>query len=339
MSSYETSANSASNSYNSAVANKNNINNAYKSAKQESDKLKKERNLLKAQRDAIGKAFGKNSVQYKNANDSYSVANNKYTKAKQKTDKLKQELEIAKQNELYTQQERDRTQSEYGSVLASNKNVVQDFLNKIVNATTSKSADQMTELDKVINKLAGGYIEDYNVQQLADLLGTSTNVQEILNMLQKLGFPWMIPHSAMKYKSGSKNIPYDQLAWTQDGGGEMIYRSTDGAILTPLGKGDKVFTNQMSENLWELAKMNPVQFSGVNITPTLPAFERNVGGVGDTNINLGGITMYGVNDPETFGRQLREEICKNGKTTKCLTEVVSSVQLGKGVGKANLYRH
>ena len=342
MSSYETSANSASNSYNSAVANKNNINNAYKSAKQESDKLKKERDLLKAQRDAIGKEFGKNSVQYKNANDSYSVANNKYTKAKQKTDKLKQELEIAKQNELYTQQERDRTQSEYGSVLASNKNVVQDFLNKIVNATTSKSADQMTELDKVINQLTGGYIEDYNVQQLANLLGTSTNVQEILNILQKLGFSWVISHSAMKYKSGSKNIPYDQLAWTQDGGGEMIYRSTDGAILTPLGKGDKVFTNQMSENLWELAKMNPVQFSGVNVTPTLPAFERNVGG-GDVNISFGDLTLPDVTNSAEFASTvkgvMRDAMCNDAKTIKCMTEVVSSQQLGKGVGRANLYRH
>lgn len=49
--------------------------------------------------------------------------------------------------------------------------------------------------------------------------------------------------------------------------------------------------------------------------------------------------MNGVNDPETFGRQLREEICKNGKTTQCIAEAVSAKQLGKNdVGNARLYK-
>ena len=253
---------------------------------------------------------------------------------------MKAQLKQIKINEQSAKDVLSEAQNAYNSVLTSDKSVVQDFLSKIVNATNSKSADQMTELDKVINKLTGGYIEDYNIKQLADLLGTSTDVQEILNMLQKLGFLWV--HSAMKYKSGSKNIPYDQLAWTQDGGGEMIYRSTDGAILTPLGKGDKVFTNQMSENLWELAKMNPVQFSGVNITPTLPAFERNVGG-GDVNISFGDLTLPDVTNSAEFASTvkgvMRDAMCNDAKTIKCMTEVVSSQQLGKGVGRANLYRH
>ena len=49
--------------------------------------------------------------------------------------------------------------------------------------------------------------------------------------------------------------------------------------------------------------------------------------------------MEGVNDVETFGRQLREEILRNGKTTQCITEVVSAKQLGKkDVGKVRLYK-
>ena len=56
------------------------------------------------------------------------------------------------------------------------------------------------------------------------------------------------------YARGSKYIPEDQLAWTQERGQELIYRSSDGALLTPLGKGDKVFTNRMSNRLWELAQ-------------------------------------------------------------------------------------
>lgn len=57
----------------------------------------------------------------------------------------------------------------------------------------------------------------------------------------------------MKYASGSRSIPTNRLAWTQDEGQELIYRTTDGALLTPLNQGDMVFTNEMSQRLWEIA--------------------------------------------------------------------------------------
>lgn len=66
--------------------------------------------------------------------------------------------------------------------------------------------------------------------------------------------------------------------------------------------------------------------------------------VGDVHLNLGGITMNGVNDPQTFGRQLREEICRsNGKTANCISEVVATKLLygpdTSGVGGARRYLH
>ena len=59
-----------------------------------------------------------------------------------------------------------------------------------------------------------------------------------------------------KYAKGSENIDKQQLAITNESGWEAIYRKSDGAILTPLNVGDKVFTNEMSENLWKLAQGN-----------------------------------------------------------------------------------
>ena len=72
------------------------------------------------------------------------------------------------------------------------------------------------------------------------------------------------------YAVGTRHIASDQLAWTQENGGELIYRSTDGAILTPLNVGDKVFTADMSENLWNLAqlKQRPVVSTGAGRTVT-----------------------------------------------------------------------
>ena len=78
------------------------------------------------------------------------------------------------------------------------------------------------------------------------------------------------------YKSGSHNISKKQLAWTQDGGSELIYRAVDGAILTPLNMGDKVFTHQMSENLWNLAQV-----------PNLPSSKSNANIKNDIQLNIG----------------------------------------------------
>lgn len=145
--------------------------------------------------------------------------------------------------------------------------------------------------------------------------------------------------SLPKYAKGSKHINKDGLAITQDNGSEMIYRAADGSILHPLGEGDMVFTNEMSENLWKLAQMNPSQFGITSQLTNLPDMTRNVRNSGNTTIQIGDIKMEGVNDVETFGRQLREEILRNGKTTQCITEAVSAKQLGRnGIGNARLYK-
>ena len=140
------------------------------------------------------------------------------------------------------------------------------------------------------------------------------------------------------YEKGSEHIDKRQLAWTQENKRELIYRAADGALLTELNPGDKVFTNEMTENLWELAKTNPsLLYSSTNFVPKLPDIAKSA--CTSTIVEVGDIVMNGVNDVETFGRQLREEILRNGKTTQCITEAVSAKQLGKnGVGNARLYK-
>lgn len=140
------------------------------------------------------------------------------------------------------------------------------------------------------------------------------------------------------YEKGSEHIDKRQLAWTQENKRELIYRASDGAVLTKLNPGDKVFTNEMTENLWKMAQVNPSLFtSGINYMPNLPEITKSAGT--STIVEVGDIVMNGVNDPETFGRQLREEICKNGKTTQCITEAVSAKQLKKNsIGNARLYK-
>lgn len=131
------------------------------------------------------------------------------------------------------------------------------------------------------------------------------------------------------YASGSKHIPHDQIAWTQENGGEMIYRSSDGAILTPLGEGDMVFTNEMSRRLWKLGQgivpgqgaISAPDFKNINVT--LPKAEpaRNAG---DITINMGGIVMNEVNDVEAFEAKLVDAVNNSTRVKK----VVSNSVLG-----------
>lgn len=62
--------------------------------------------------------------------------------------------------------------------------------------------------------------------------------------------------SWLGYAKGSKKIPYNQIAQTQENGSELIWKTQTGALLTPLDKGDMVFTNEMSQRLWDIAKGN-----------------------------------------------------------------------------------
>lgn len=121
------------------------------------------------------------------------------------------------------------------------------------------------------------------------------------------------------YKSGSRNISKNQLAWTQDGGSELIYRAVDGAILTPLNMGDKVFTHQMSENLWNLAQV-PV--------PNLNISKNHTASVPPVTISIDGIEMYGVNDPVEFTKQLTNNLSNNSQVKKIIQDNTIGLALG-----------
>ncbi len=105
--------------------------------------------------------------------------------------------------------------------------------------------------------------------------------------------------------------------------------------------GEALIVDENMRKLLEQAAQKPILLGG-GIRPELPplpsppAFLENAGE--NIRVEIGDIVMNGVNDAETFGRQLREEICRNGKTTQCIAEAVSAKQLGRGIGSARLHR-
>lgn len=65
---------------------------------------------------------------------------------------------------------------------------------------------------------------------------------------------WLKRNQIKGYARGSKHINGKRWALTQENGQELIARLSDGSLLTPLGNGDKVFTKEQTDKLWEMSK-------------------------------------------------------------------------------------
>lgn len=73
----------------------------------------------------------------------------------------------------------------------------------------------------------------------------------------------------------STGVTRNQLAWTQENGRELIYRKSDNALLTNLGKGDVVFNHDMTENLMNWGRINPNQTLPIGAS-NIPVRESNI---------------------------------------------------------------
>ena len=76
---------------------------------------------------------------------------------------------------------------------------------------------------------------------------------------------WFKKSDVSGYKTGVKDLLDSELAWTQEGRKqEFIVRPSDGAILTPLAKGDSVLNANASDNIWNMAN-SPAEFIKDNL--------------------------------------------------------------------------
>ena len=75
---------------------------------------------------------------------------------------------------------------------------------------------------------------------------------------------WLKLNQLSGYATGKKNLANNELAWTQEKGKEYIVRPSDGAILTPIAKGDSVLNAAASGNIWSMAN-NPAEFIKNNL--------------------------------------------------------------------------
>lgn len=134
------------------------------------------------------------------------------------------------------------------------------------NKKNKKATDEVMwgiAADIWINGSASGWGNDpYRSGALTSVFGAET-AKEIQNRINKHAhngdlFKWYGNKDLSKYHrknfaSGGKNINKHQLAWTQEEGTEFIIRPSDGAVLTPIAKGDSVLNAAATNNIWDMA--------------------------------------------------------------------------------------
>ena len=128
---------------------------------------------------------------------------------------------------------------------------------------------------------------------------------------------WVTLSQLQGYKTGN-HYTDDEWAWTQEEGQEMIYRASDGALLTPLDAGGKVFTHEMTDNLWDIAQYKP--------TPIIP----NGGNAAKTitNNNAVNINLPNVQNYEQFKTALQND--------PKMTQFIQQITLGEATNGIKL---
>lgn len=137
---------------------------------------------------------------------------------------------------------------------------------------------------------------------------------------------WVSLDQIRGYKTGSKYISKDQLAWTNEGGNPETIITGDGSILTPLPKGSSVLNTEAHNNLWDMAT-DPSDFIKRNLdidTSTLLAQNNKPSQVNNTiSIN---IPIDRVQDYNDFIKQLQND----PKAEKLIQSIAFDQVTGRG---------
>lgn len=189
---------------------------------------------------------------------------------------------------------------------ANNEKLARKAANFIKNhmVDTDKKRKELGDINKQIYDMTGGkIISGEDRAKLAQKLGVSES--NLYAKLQEIGMfdgGWRIRKGSVthvgvaiseleSFAKGTKSVQKDMLAEIGEEGSEIVYRMADGSVLTPLGKGDMVFTHDMSKNLWELAQSKPL-----TTYPNLPKINGNT-----VNNSYGNNTYADRNVSFTFG--------------------------------------
>jgi hypothetical protein len=161
---------------------------------------------------------------------------------------------------------------------------------QLMSAANALTKGSTLTINNALNKLLGYYGIDPNKVQLSDVVSTAS----------------------AGYASGTKSVSQSGLAWTQEGRKpEFIVRKSDGAILTPLSRGDGVIPNDLTDNLFAGGKITPEEFigkTGADYSTPETNVNNNVYNNYDSLIRVdGNVDSTVITDLKAFGKQFYED--------------------------------
>lgn len=259
-------------------------------------------------------------------------------------EKKKQELAAQQAAEQGKQDQISQSNGGSGNSAATQNNAKQaekaaKYIRKNMDPAKQKRKD-LSDVNKKIYDMTGGQTLNGNeLEGLSKKLGiTHNNATKSGNLFQKLkeiglfDGGWRIRSGSIthvgtaigdldSFAKGEKNVSKDMLAITQEAGFEFI--RTDDGMLTPLKKGDSVFSHDQSENLWEMSKHDPADlFNSARIisSPTPVSVDSN----NMIMVDVGGIVVNGVQDAKSFANEvtyiLKNSIKNNRNVQNLLNE-------------------
>ncbi len=132
--------------------------------------------------------------------------------------------------------------------------IVNEYLDRHLKSTKSKRGELSDVNKKLYDKYGKKILTTKQMKELAKRLGVTYDSQKSSGSLYK-----KLKSIGVKgFHAGTRNIPYGQPAFLGENGDELHFKKDEG-ILTTVGQGDMVFTNEMSKRLWEISQM-PTEF-------------------------------------------------------------------------------
>lgn len=134
------------------------------------------------------------------------------------------------------------------------------------------------------------------------------------------------------WRKGTANVPKTDLYWTNENASELIYRTTDGAILTPLNAGDMVFNHDQMKALYEMS-LEQANNGAASIGNSLSSV-RKTSNTNNLSINVEQVI---ANDPMEFAERLRETIKNDTRTDKLIKQITIGEMTGGNTLTKNRY--
>lgn len=136
------------------------------------------------------------------------------------------------------------------------------------------------------------------------------------------------------WKKGTASVPHSGYAWTNEGyKAEAIIRKSDGAILTPLNRGDSVIPNSAMKNLYQ-ALTDPAKYLRQYAIPDIKVVQSTNG---SNNSTPATVNMQFIANGVQDANQFVNDLMNNKKLEKWVQEVTLGQANGNNIYKKYTY--